>query len=154
VIEMDRGLVLRTNIIGFVKDNKTSFADWLLNALVDGSCVNLFDDVVISPLTVYDLAPIIEKIISQPIYGLYHCGSSNSISKYEFGMEMAKTFHLSSLNVNRISVEAMDFKAMRPKNLSLNVNKISTALNYDFPTVAGSIGSMKTRYDKKNTSLE
>ena len=44
-------------------------------------------------------------------------------------------------------MDIMLFKANRPKNMSLDVNKICTALNYDLPGVEDSLRLMKYQYD-------
>jgi len=144
---MNNGLVLRTNIIGWTQEDKTSFAEWVLNRLNDNAPLNLFYDVYFSPLTVYDLSFIIEKIIEKPILGLYHCGSRDNISKYDFGKKMAEIFQLSDSNINRVSVDSMDFKASRPKNMALNSDKLSDKLQYDIPSAIDSIVHMKNQYD-------
>jgi len=146
---MTNGLVLRTNIIGWTRENSVSFSEWMLKGLTDNIPLNLFYDVNFSPLNVYDLSIIIEKIIQNPIFGLYHCASSDGISKYDFGRKMAEIFQLSDSNINRISVDDMEFKASRPKNMSLNIEKISTALEYDFPSSIDAIELMKCQYKDK-----
>ena len=147
VQSMDNGLVLRVNIIGWTQEGKSSFAEWILNSLVNNLPLNLFHDVYFSPISIYHLSLVIEKIIEQPLFGLYNCASSESISKYDFGKKMAEIFQLSDLNINRVSMDIMPFKANRPKNLSLDVNKISTALNCDLPGVEDSLKLMKYQYD-------
>ncbi|MDC0407648.1 SDR family oxidoreductase [Candidatus Thioglobus sp.] len=140
---MSNGLVLRTNIIGRAQKNNTSFSEWVLKELVDKVPLNLFYDVNFSPLHVHDLSLIIEKIINKPIFGLYHCASNDSISKYDFGKKMAEIFQLSASNINKISIENMNFKAERPKNMALNIDKISKVLEYDFPSAIDAIKLMK-----------
>ena len=147
VQSMNNGLVLRTNIIGWTQEGKTSFFEWVVDRLNDNMSLNLFYDVYFSPLTVYDLSFIIEKIIEKPILGLYHCGSSDIISKYDFGKKMAEIFQLSDTNINRVSVDSMDFKASRPKNMALNSDKLSDKLQYDIPSAIDSIVRMKIQYD-------
>ena len=147
VQSMNNGLVLRTNIIGWTQKGKTSFAEWVLDKLKDNAPFNLFYDVYFSPLTVYDLSFIIEKIIEKPILGLYHCGSSDIISKYDFGKKMAEIFQLSDTNINRVSFDSVDFKASRPKNMALNSGKLSDKLQYDIPSAIDSIVHMKIQYD-------
>jgi len=153
VLSMEKGLVLRTNIIGWTHKGGTSFAEWMLKNLVDNIPLNLFYDVYFSPLHIDKLSSIIERIINNPISGLYHCASSDSISKYDFGMQMAKVFDLPDSNINRVSVEEVDFKAKRPKNMALNIEKISAALKYDLPSVIDAIELMKKQYDKNNKLL-
>ena len=147
VQSMNNGLVLRTNIIGWTQDNKNSFAEWVLSNLNGNVPFNLFYDVYFSPLNVYDLSFIIAKIIEKPIFGLYHCGSSDNISKYDFGIKMAEIFQLSDSNINRVSVDSIDSKVTRPKNMALNCNKLANKLQYDIPFAIDSIVRMKNQYD-------
>ena len=153
VQSMSGGLVLRTNIIGWTQEGKMSFAEWVLKGLINNEPLGLFYDVYFSPLTVYDLSLIIEKIIENPIFGLYHCASSDGISKYEFGVMMAKIFQLSAASINKVSIDSMTFKAVRPKNMVLSIKKINSTLDYDFPSVVDAIRLMKSQYEKKNNLL-
>lgn len=150
---MKHGLVLRTNIVGWTQDGKASFFEWMLKSLINNEPLNLFYDVVFSPLSVYDLSFIVEKIINKPMFGLYHCAGSDSISKYDFGKKMAEIFCLSDLNTNRVSVDSVSFKAKRPKNMALNIEKIKTELEYDFPSAEDTIKLMKYQYDNNSNLL-
>ncbi len=143
----DNGLVLRTNIIGWTKKGDTSFVEWILKSLIDNTSLNLFHDVYFSPLTVDDLSFIVEEIIENPIFGLYNCTSSDSISKYDFGKKMAEIFQLSDSNISRISIDEMNFRAKRPKNMALDNGKLSNKLKYNIPSVVDSIVRMKNQYD-------
>ena len=153
VSSMDSGLVLRINIIGWTQNNEASFAEWVLKSLIDKTPLNLFHDVHFSPLHVDDLSSIIERIINRPIFGLYHCASSSSISNYDFGKKMAEIFQLSDLNINRVGIASMKFKANRPKNMALDVKKISLALECNLPSVVDAIELMRHQYDKNNNLL-
>ena len=146
-------MVLRVNIIGWTQEGNTSYVEWMLGGLINNTTLNLFYDVHFSPLHVDKLSLIVERIIENPAYGLYHCASSDSVSKYDFGKKMAETFQLSDSNINRVSVDNMSFKASRPKNMALNVQKISSDLKYDLPSFKDSLRSMKHQYDKKKDLL-
>jgi dTDP-4-dehydrorhamnose reductase len=153
VLSMESGLVLRINIIGWTHKGSTSFAEWILKNLVDNTPLNLFYDVYFSPLHIDNLSAIIERIINNPIFGLYHCASSDSISKYDFGMQMARVFNLPDSNITRVSIEEVDFKAERPKNMALDIQKISSDLKCGFPSTIDAIVLMKKQYDKNNKLL-
>jgi dTDP-4-dehydrorhamnose reductase len=139
------GLVLRTNIVGWTQGSCISFAEWLLKGLTDGMPLNLFYDVNFSPLSVYDFSHIIEKIIENPVFGLYHCTSKDGISKYNFGKKMAKIFQLSDSAINKVSVANMMFKAKRPKNMVLDSKKLAKDIDYEMPTAVESIISIKNQ---------
>jgi dTDP-4-dehydrorhamnose reductase len=140
-------LVLRVNIIGWTQEGNTSYLEWMLGGLINNTTLNLFYDVHFSPLHVDKLSLIVERIIENPAYGIYHCASSDSISKYDFGVQMAKIFGLSDSNINRVSVESADFKADRPKNMALNSAKLSVKLKYSIPSAIDSIIYVKGQYD-------
>jgi dTDP-4-dehydrorhamnose reductase len=145
---MVNGLALRTNIIGWKHKGNDSFVEWMLKSLVDNQPLNLFHDVYFSPLTVEELSFIIEKIIHKPIFGLYNCASSDNISKYDFGKKMSEIFQLSGSNINSVSVDIMNFKATRPKNMALDVSKISLDLAYNPSLVVESIKLIRSQYEK------
>ena len=131
------------NIVGCTGKNRVSFAEWMFNCLNDNIPMNLFYDVYFSPLNVYSLSVIIKKLINRPIYGLYHCASRDSISKYDFGMKMAEIFQLDSSNINKTSVNSVDFMAPRPKQMALNIDKISNDLKHVFPSAVDAIKLLK-----------
>jgi len=146
VLSMNKGLVLRTNIVGSSRGERLSFSEWILKGLKENLALNLFYDVKFSPLSVYDLSMIIENIINNPIFGLYHCASSDSISKYHFGIKMADFFQLPVSMIKRVSVDDMEFKANRSKNMALDIKKISLALKYRFPNSVESIKSIQHQH--------
>jgi dTDP-4-dehydrorhamnose reductase len=152
-LSIKKGLALRVNIIGWTQEGRTSFAEWMLGGMIDNTTLNLFYDVYFSPLHVDKLSLIVGRIIEDPIYGLYHCASSDNISKYDFGIQMAKMFRLSVSNINRVSVESMDFQADRPKNMALDSGRLADMLNYDMPSAIDSIKLMMCQYDKNNKLL-
>lgn len=152
VQSIKKGLVIRTNIIGWARGATASFAEWVLNSLINATPINLFDDVRFSPLHVDFLASVVEEIIDRPVYGLYHCGSKDSITKYDFGKQMAKLFQVSDVNIKQVSLDGKTFKARRPKNMALNINKLSSVLKLDLPFVSDAIALMKQQYDQNSNS--
>jgi dTDP-4-dehydrorhamnose reductase len=147
VLLMENGLVLRTNIIGWSRSDNYSFAEWILKGLAESEPLTLFDDVMFSPLHVSNLSIIINQAIEKEISGLYHCTSKDSISKFDFGIKMASVFNLSISNIKKISVDSMNFKANRPKNMALNSKKLSSILGCVLPTATDAIKLMKDQYD-------
>jgi dTDP-4-dehydrorhamnose reductase len=152
-LSIKNGLALRVNIIGWTQEGRASFAEWMLRGVINNTTLNLFYDVYFSPLHVDKLSLIVERIIEDPIYGLYHCASSDSISKYDFGVQMTKMFRLSVSNINRVSVEGMDFQAERPRNMALDSGKLAGKLKCDMPSAIDSIKLIKRQYDKNNKLL-
>ena len=152
-LQMESGLVLRTNIIGWSRLNNISFAEWILKGLVESKPLTLFSDVMFSPLHVSDLSMIITQAIESDISGLYHCTSKDYISKYDFGINMATVFNLPINNIKKISIDDMNFKANRPKNIALSSKKLSSILEYEPPIAIDAIRLMRDQYDNGQLSI-
>ncbi|MFA5903079.1 MAG: UDP-4-amino-4,6-dideoxy-N-acetyl-beta-L-altrosamine transaminase [Desulfobacula sp.] len=146
-----KSLVLRTNIFGWNIQEKNSIAEWIMHELDMNHEINGFRDVYFSSIYTFDLAKILEKAIEQDLAGIYNCGSRDSISKYEFALLIAQFFCLNQNLVKPISIDHFSFKAKRGKNLSLNVDKLSTALNLTLPSINESLLSF---YNDFKNSLQ
>ena len=147
VLEMQNGLVLRTNIVGWSRDSRLSFVEWVLKELVEKNKVPLFYDVTFTPLHVSDLSDVIHRLISNKVTGLYHIGSNAPLSKYEFGMAMADIFNLDSACIAKASMKTLRLKADRPSNMSLSSVKLKNVLNINLPTSTQAIQRLKEQYD-------
>jgi dTDP-4-dehydrorhamnose reductase len=149
VLNMKNGLVLRTSIIGWSRCESLSFAEWIIKSLVKKEKINLFDDVIFSPLNVSDLSCIILQAIEKRITGLYNATSNTSISKYEFGLMIAGIFSLKGSNIIKSSIKKSDLVADRPKNMSLDSVKLSMAINMEMPSPIQAIQLLKEQYNSR-----
>ena len=61
--------------------------------------------------------------------GGYWSAARVNISKYDFGMTIANVFDFNYNLINSISIDEINFKAQRPKEMSMNSNKISKYIN-------------------------
>ena len=146
IIKYTHSLILRTNIVGFNK-NKTSFMDWVVRSLQENKELNLFTDARFSPIHVDSLSDVIKQIIEKPIYGLYHCASCESISKFDFVKEFIREMNYKTFTANPISIEEFKFIAKRPKNLALDVSKLENKLNLKLPTISDCIMSLTNSFN-------
>lgn len=134
VLLLDDALVLRTNMHGFNYLDKTSFSEWILSALRREERLRMFDDVRFSALFVNDLVNGIRKAIEADLSGLYHLASRDSMTKYEFGLSLAKVAGLQG-EIEPVSVDDMSFVAQRSKNMALDSRKLSAALDVMMPSM-------------------
>ncbi|MEN6465441.1 MAG: UDP-4-amino-4,6-dideoxy-N-acetyl-beta-L-altrosamine transaminase [Syntrophaceae bacterium] len=138
-LKKENALVIRTNIFGWNVVNKYSIAEWIIAELMSGREIKGFRDVIFSSIYNFDLAKVLELAIQKDISGVYNLGSSTSISKFDFALELAGRFGLDRNLVKPVSVDDFPFTARRAKNLSLNIEKISAALGCRPPTIHESI---------------
>jgi len=112
-------LILRTNFYGWSSGRKKTFAEWLYNALVARQPITLFDDFFFTPIYVVDFVERLIHLIEGGYRGTFHLAGRDRVSKYEFGMFMAKVASLSVDQVRRGLLEQAGLRAPRPKDMSL-----------------------------------
>ena len=86
------------------------------------------------------------KILNENLSGIYHIVSPQSLSKYEFGLQIAKEFGLNPLLIKPIQRQIINIGAQRSLNLVLNPEKIQLALGKKLPTVDEGIKSLHQRW--------
>ncbi len=122
-------LIIRTNIFGWNAQSKSSLAEWFINNLMQGIPCKGFDDVYFNPLLVNHLWVIINSLIKSDLRGVFHVGSDQCISKFEFGVRLAEFFDLNKELISAIEIETGSLRAPRPKNTCLDCSKIRKVVN-------------------------
>ena len=135
VLKKESVLVFRTNIFGWNILNKKSLGEWVVDALQTGQRINGFTDAVFSTIYTMELAKVIDISLKKNLSGTFNCGTVTPVSKYEFCKKIAKIFRFDETVIASSLIENYGFRAKRGKNLSLNVNKLQDALNYQLPTI-------------------
>ena len=141
VLKRTKSLVLRTNIFGWNIQDKRSIAEWILHELSNNKFIQGFKDAYFSSIYTFEFARILDRVIEKDLSGVYNCASRTSMSKYKFAIHLAERFNLNKSLIKPISIYEFDFKAKRGKKLTLNIDKLTDALNYTLPTITESIES-------------
>lgn len=128
-----KALIVRVNFYGLSLSGKRSLAEFFLYNLLAGKHVKGFTDVHFCPLYVKDLSVILIKMISKELKGLYHVVSSESLSKYDFGVRLARYFNLDTSLIIPTSVNKSGLIAHRSSNLVLCIDKLKNALGEMIP---------------------
>jgi len=113
-------VIIRTNLFGWNLVKGQSLAEWVINSLSGNSEIKMFTDVIFSPLTVNSLSDYIDILLVNDFVGRINLGTLDSLSKYEFGIKLAKAFGLDARLIEPISIDDFSFKARRPKKTNLN----------------------------------
>ena len=85
-------LIARVNFYGFSLNSRRSLVEFFINNFKAGKEMKGFTDVFFCPLMVLDLADLLEKMVNHNLCGLYHVISSECLSKYDFGIRVARSF--------------------------------------------------------------
>jgi dTDP-4-dehydrorhamnose reductase len=131
--ENTEGLIARVNFYGFSLRGNRSLAESFVDKLESKVGMNGFTDIQFCTLYVMDLAETLIKMLDKNLKGIFHTTSSECISKYEFGVRIAKKFGFSKDLIKPISVKDSGLVARRSPNLCLNVSKLEKALGQSMP---------------------
>jgi len=82
---------------------------------------------------VAQLADILLEMVVKKLYGVYHVLSAESLSKYAFGLAIARRFGFNENLITPISVQNADLLAPRSPNLTLKVDKLQNDLGHALP---------------------
>lgn len=136
-------LIIRTNFFGWGTQVKASFSDWILEGLKQGKEIPLFVDVYITPILINDLWEIIGQLLDKGAEGVFNVAGSERVSKYEFGVRLAKVFGYPTSLLRPVSVRDVALKAHRPLDMSLSTEKVSDLLAEPMPTLQASLEKLK-----------
>ncbi len=118
-----QALVVRTNFFGWGHAARRSFSDWIIQSLRKGDSIPLFDDVFFTPILADALAVAAHELAAVGSSGVFNIGGDERVSKYDFGLRLAKSFALPTELIRRNQVERANLRANRPNDMSLNSAK-------------------------------
>jgi dTDP-4-dehydrorhamnose reductase len=101
---------------------------WLIEKLKDESRVNIVTDQYITPTLNINLAKMILEIAERELKGIFHLAGATRVSRYEFAVEVAKTFGLDENLIHPTRMSDMKWIARRPRDSSLDTTKASNYL--------------------------
>jgi dTDP-4-dehydrorhamnose reductase len=142
-------LVVRINIYGWNAQDKQSLAEWIVNQLTAGKELPGFADIFFAPILVNHLAEILLTMLDRRMCGLYHVTGSETISKYEFAKRVAVTFGFNPAKVVAVRAREAKLRAPRPRNTSLNTEKICNALGSVMPDINSGLHTFKALREEK-----
>ena len=120
-------LIFRPNVI--YSEFGNNFFMFIYNSLKNNKKINVVDDQISNPVFALNLANVILESIVMDLKGIYHYGSTDILSRYEFAIKIANYFNLNSNHINKISSSSLQQQAKRPLNTSLDCSKIRSHLD-------------------------
>jgi dTDP-4-dehydrorhamnose reductase len=141
-------IIARVNFFGWSLTGSRSLAEFFINNLREGKPVNGFTDVYFCPMFVGDLAETLLRMLEKGLTGLYHVVGSEALSKYEFGLAIARQFGYDPDLIQPIPVDRSDLVAKRSHNLRLSVHKLSTDLGRPVPGFSTGLVKFYTQFQQ------
>ncbi|KAF0109301.1 MAG: dTDP-4-dehydrorhamnose reductase [Anaerolineaceae bacterium] len=143
-----KAAVARVNFFGWSLGGKRSISEFFFNNLSAGKRCNGFTDVWFCPIFVGDLADTLLRMLEKGLSGLYHATGSDALTKYEFGVRLARRFGFDETLIDPISVGQSELTARRSPILRLSVHKLSTALGMEIPGVSTGLDRFYTQFQQ------
>jgi dTDP-4-dehydrorhamnose reductase len=141
-------IIARVNFFGWSLGGRRSLGEFFVNNLTEGKNVNGFTDVIFCPMWVNHLIQTLIEMLEKDLHGLYHVVGAQAMSKYQFGVEVARRFGLRSSLIEPQSVERSSLTAKRSHNLWLSVHKLSTALGHEVPDFSTGLDGFYTQHQQ------
>ena len=121
-------IIPRTSIYGWNIQNKEGLVEWIINANKTKKELNIITDQYFTPILTNNFAQAIFELYENKIFGLFNVVGPERISKYDFAIKTAEVFDLDKSLINKTTLDKIPFKSKRPRDVSLNIEKIKKVL--------------------------
>lgn len=122
--------IARTSVIYGARPaaGKANFALWIIENLSQNKPIKLLTDQYVSPTLNTNLSKMLLEIIEREINGIIHTAGATRTSRIQFGEKLAEVFQLNQKLISPIKMNEISWKAKRPRDSSLNVDKAQKIL--------------------------
>jgi len=141
-------VIARVNLFGWSLSARRSLAEFFFYNLQAGKQIMGFTDVYFCPILANHLAQVFIQMLAKNLGGLYHVVSRECITKYEFGVAIARKFGLNAELITPATVQAGGLAAARSPMLTLRVEKLTRALGAPPPDLSTGIQGLYTLYQQ------
>ena len=136
-------LILRTNVLfDYTEWTTASFVNWVVKSLRNRKSISVVLDQFNNPIWTDHLAHIINSLMKMDATGLYHSGSIEYISRYDFALMIAKNFELDQSLILPITTKALNQRALRPLKGGLRTEKITDDFGIIPPSIDEALSAM------------
>ena len=109
-------------MFGISKYGCSFFTSWIDN-LKTGKPLYAFTDESRTPVSGKTAMQGLLKLIEANVTGIYHLGGSESISRFDFAIQLAEVLKIDKPNIIASKIADVQMPAERPQNVSLNSTK-------------------------------
>jgi dTDP-4-dehydrorhamnose reductase len=140
--------ILRTSFFGRSRCvSRTSFSDWIVQALRKDAPLNVFDDILFSPLDIKTLVSMIDRVVCMRPVGLFNLGAREGMSKAAFAFALADVMALPTNHITRtVSTASPTLDAYRPKDMRMDCSLFERTMGLQLPTLIDQIHLLRSDY--------
>ncbi len=147
--ENSNSLIIRSNFYCWGPRYRKSFSDFIYENLLANISIKLFKDIFYTPIKAKELIRISLMLENTNASGIYNISSSERITKYDFGLQLAEIFNLKKNLINASSINSRKDLVLRPKNMCLSNSKLISKLNISIKSLKESLTDLKMELDSK-----
>lgn len=141
-------IVARVNFYGWSLGGRRSLAEFFFNNLSSQKSMSGFTDVIFCPMFVGHTSRLLLAMLEKGLSGLYHVVGNQAMSKYQFGVQLARKFSLRESGISPKSILSSSLTARRSNNLSLSIHKLSTDLGQPVPEFSTGLDEFYTQFQQ------
>ena len=139
-------LILRTNFLGYNVRRRTGSFEWMLESMLSGKPVTLFEDVYFSPLSIPFLTEVIWECIRRDLGGVYNASCAGSVTKLKFGNLVKQQFGLSNAVIIPGKVADAPLAARRSLNMGMDSSGLAHMLGMTMDSPSDTVRTLYEQY--------
>ena len=122
---------------------KVNFALWLIDKLGKGEQVSIVTDQFVTPTLNTSLARMLLELGDRRLTGVFHTAGATRVSRFDFSRMLADEFGLDSDLINPITMDDIEWAARRPRDSSLNTDRVREILKEKPSTIEQALRLLK-----------
>ena len=124
-------LILRITVVYGYEAQAKNFVVRLITNLKNGQTMKVPQDQVGSPTLVDDIAEASCRLVEAGAIGIFHVAGSDLMNRYQFAVEVAKVFGLSTENIVPVMTSDLGQVAPRPLKAGMKCDRLVKTLNWN-----------------------
>jgi len=144
--EYPQAIVARVNFYGWSLSGRRSLAEFFHHNLTNNKSMTGYTDVIFCPMHVAHLGQVLLAMLAKGLGGLYHAVGAQPMTKYQFGVEIARRFSLNASEISPRSIHDSGLLAKRANNLYLSTDRLSTDLGAPLPNFSTGLDLFYQQY--------
>lgn len=137
-------IIARVVFYGWSLSGTRSLSEFFYNHLMAEQPVKGFTDMFFTPLYAGHLAEILLRMAAKDLKGAWHVFGAAALSKYAFGVSLAREFGFDETLVSPVSTPEGDESVRRSLRLTMKTDKLAEALGEDLPTIGEGLAALRT----------
>ena len=139
-------IIIRTgNLYSQFTNLKSNRLSWIFNKLSNNESIYAVEDMFSKPTNTCTIPPIILSLLPISDNLIINYAGQDSLSIYEFAVLVSQVFDFEKSLINKCKLKDMDFKAERPKDVSLSTDFISEIINCNIYETEYCLKSIKSK---------